>query len=78
VSCSATLEVVGQLLSADEVHQMSSCVCFPEGEGERRGRTQVACKPSFLVEAHNAFAQEGQRAVLEAAATGSPMPTFKW
>ncbi|ELT96028.1 hypothetical protein CAPTEDRAFT_227990 [Capitella teleta] len=49
-----------------------------DGEGEGRARPKLACKPSFMVEAHNAWAQIGQRAVLEAAATGSPMPTFKW
>ena len=51
---------------------------FAGAGGDRRERPRLASKPEFVVEAHNAWAQEGQRAVLEASATGSPMPTFKW
>ncbi len=35
-------------------------------------------KPWFVIEAANAWAEVGNKATIEAQATGKPMPTFRW
>jgi titin len=35
-------------------------------------------KPNFILEANNAWAEVGYKAVMEAQASGKPTPTFKW
>ena len=44
-------------------------------EAERRDGNR---KPHFILEANNAWAEIGYKAVIEAQAAGKPLPTFKW
>ena len=52
------------------IYIFSDELVLEKGDGTR--------KPWFTMEATNAGAEVGNKATIEAQATGKPMPTFKW